>query len=590
MLIMAAAKSVPMKGEGHDAHRSPDDREPSDGQSKGSVKRLSDRASKLRIVLNVPSPEPKLGQIFTRRWVAETLLDLAGYTISRPLEVMTVVEPAAGEGAFLAPILQRLLDRTLGRGVPLESLSDAVRAYELDPHKVLLSRQLCVEALELAGMDLEAAEEMARQWVRQEDYLLAAESAPVDIVVGNPPYIRYDDMKPGQFALYQTKWKTLAGRGDIYVGFWEKSLSSLKPGGRVAFICADRWMRNTYGSRLRELVGERYGVRVVWSMHDVDAFHCRVSSYPAITVIANEPQGPVAVAETTAEFGARSAEELTRWSHGHGRRKAGPGYRADRLSHWYTGRGLWPTGSPEGLAVLDSLSELPTIEESGVTVGIGLASGADASYVVNTAPVEPDRLLPMATRLSIRPDGLQWAGEHLVNPWSPDGSLVSLADYPRLDRYLSNSVGVALRHVAKKNPDRWYRTIDRVIPGLAERHKLLIPDMRSQVQPYLDEQGLYPHHSFYWMTSDTWDLRVLGGLLLSDIAQGFVEAYCVRMRGGTLRLQAQYLRTIRLPHLDSIAPEVANALSSAFDRRDRNKASAAARVAYGLESERQLAS
>ena len=71
------------------------------------------------MVLNVSSPEPKLGQIFTRRWVAETLLDLAGYTVSQPLESMTVVEPAVGEGAFLAPILQRLLDRALGRGVRL---------------------------------------------------------------------------------------------------------------------------------------------------------------------------------------------------------------------------------------------------------------------------------------------------------------------------------------------------------------------------------------------------------------------------------------------------------------------------------------
>ena len=81
------------------------------------------------MVLNVSSPEPKLGQIFTRRWVAETLLDLAGYTVSQPLESMTVVEPAVGEGAFLAPILQRLLDRALGRGVRLASLSEAVRAY-----------------------------------------------------------------------------------------------------------------------------------------------------------------------------------------------------------------------------------------------------------------------------------------------------------------------------------------------------------------------------------------------------------------------------------------------------------------------------
>ena len=530
-------------------------------------------------MLTIPSPEPKLGQIFTRRWVAECLL-----------EAMTIVEPSAGEGAFLAPILQRLLDRALGRGVPLASLADAVRAYDLDPEKVRHSRHLCVEALELAGMEHDEATAMAAVWVRRQDYLTAPDTAPVDIVVGNPPYIRYDDLTPGQFALYQERWKTLAGRGDIYVGFWEKALTSLKPGGRVAYICADRWMRNNYGARLRELVGAQYAVRAVWTMHDVDAFHTKVSSYPAITVIANEAQGPVAVATTTAEFGSRSAAELARWSLGRGRHQRGVGYRADRLSHWYTGPGLWPTGSPDRLSLLDRLSDLPTIEESGVTVGIGLASGADASYVVDTAPVEPDRLLPMATRQSITPKGLRWAGEHLVNPWGPDGALVNLSEFPRLEKYLRTAAGVSDRHVAKKNPAKWHRTIDRVIPGLAEREKLLIPDMRSNVEPYLDEQGLYPHHNFYWMISDVWDLRVLGGLLLSDVAQSFVEAYCVRMRGGTLRLQAQYLRTIRLPHADTIPASVADVLRSAFTNRDRAAASEAARVAYGLDSAHELAS
>ena len=106
----------------------------------------------------------------------------------------------------------------------------------------------------------------------------------------------------------------------------------------------------------------------------------------------------------------------------------------------------------------------------------------------------------------------------------------------------------------------------------------------------MDEQGLYPHHNFYWLISDVWDLRVLGGLLLSDVAEAFVEAYCVRMRGGTLRLQAQYLRTIRLPHADKICTETAHELRLAFAHRDRARASAAARVAYGLESEQELAS
>jgi type I restriction-modification system DNA methylase subunit len=48
------------------------------------------------------------GEVFTRRWVVELILDLVGYTSNRPLHELTVIEPACGSGAFLGPITERL--------------------------------------------------------------------------------------------------------------------------------------------------------------------------------------------------------------------------------------------------------------------------------------------------------------------------------------------------------------------------------------------------------------------------------------------------------------------------------------------------
>jgi len=47
---------------------------------------------------------------------------------------------------------------------------------------------------------------------------------------------------------------------------------SLKPGGKVGFICADRWMRNQYGRHLRALVAGHFSLDATIAMHDVDAF------------------------------------------------------------------------------------------------------------------------------------------------------------------------------------------------------------------------------------------------------------------------------------------------------------------------------
>ena len=103
------------------------------------------------------------------------------------------------------------------------------------------------------------------------------------------------------------------------------------------------------------------------------------------------------------------------------------------------------------------------------------------------------------------------------------------------------------RHTAIKNAHAWYKTIDRVTHSLTEKPKLYIADIKNTLEPVLDNGETYPHHNLYFIQSDNWDLEVLGGLLMSAIGQFFVESYGVRMRGGYLRFQAQYLRRIRVP-------------------------------------------
>ncbi len=106
--------------------------------------------------------------------------------------------------------------------------------------------------------------------------------------------------------------------------------------------------------------------------------------------------------------------------------------------------------------------------------------------------------------------------------------------------------------------------------------------MSERIWPVLDEGNYYPHHNLYWITSSTWDLKVLGGLLLSSICELFISTYCVRMRGGTLRFQAQYLRRIRLPRFSDIGQTDRATLRTAFESRDSAAATAVALRLYGV--------
>ena len=547
---------------------------------------ISERRARLT---SIPDRAVEHGEVFTRQWIVELILDLVGYGAGRDLASLVAVEPACGTGAFLGPMVARLSRSCRQHGRSLSDASRAVRAFDLLPRNVEASRRLVEKVLIDDGWSAEDAVATAQSWVRKGDYLLTGHrKSSVDVVVGNPPYIRLEDVPTDRMAAYRAACPTMSGRSDIYVGFFEVGLKSLKPGGVLGFICADRWMRNQYGRHLRQLIADEYSVDATIVMHDVDAFHHQVSAYPAISVVRRAPQGTTVVADTRRSFGPVDATAIrTRLGQEDAHPVVNGRYEIARLPHWFDGSDSWPSGSPGRLALIEDLNDrFPLLEDetTGTRVGIGVATGADGVFVTpERLNVEPDRLLPLSMVRDTTSGVLSWSGHYLVNPWNGNGQLVDLDAYPKLRAYYrKHRAALSRRHIAGKRPAHWYRTIDKVDDALTARPKLLFPDMKLTIHPVLDEDGRYPHHNLYYVVSDAWDLRVLGGLLLSRIAQAFIEAYAVKMRGGTLRFQAQYLRRIRVPRTESISTSDRAALADAFDRRDRDAATEAALRVYGI--------
>ncbi|MET8364199.1 Eco57I restriction-modification methylase domain-containing protein [Micromonospora sp. NPDC005194] len=538
----------------------------------------------------IPAESVEHGEVFTRRWVVDLILDLAGYTADRDLAALVAVEPACGGGAFLAAMAARVSASCRKHDRPLLDAKRAIRAFDLLTPNVTASRRLVREVLVDEGWSLPEAREVATAWLRQGDYLLDPHvQEDVDFVVGNPPYVRLEAVPADRMLAYRAACPTMTGRSDLYVGFYERGLRSLGPGGVLAFICADRWMRNQYGRQLREFITAGYSVDVTVTMHDVDAFEEQVSAYPAVTVVRRARQGDAVVVDTRRGFGPQDAPELVESISGTElATRANDRYEVARLPHWFTGGDSWPAGSPSRLALIEALNDrFPPLEDAntGTRVGIGVATGADSVFITTDADVEPRRLLPLSMVKDTTSGSHSWSGHYLVNPWDADGQLVDLAALPRLRAYYQrHAAALKRRHVAGKRPAHWYRTIDKVDHSLIERPKLLFPDMKTTIHPVLDEGGFYPHHNLYYIVSDAWDLRVLGGLLLSGVAQAFVEAYAVKMRGGTLRFQAQYLRRIRVPRPEAISAADRAALAAAFHERDTRAATEVALRVYGIET------
>lgn len=525
--------------------------------------------------------ELERGAVFTRREVVAALLDLAGYTDDRPLHQWKLLEPSFGAGDCLLPAVDRLLAACTRHSLLPDQcarLRAALRGVEIHPASFDATREAVRARLHAWGASPSDAADLCDAWLLRDDFLLAAIDESFDVVVGNPPYVRQERIAAALLAEYRRRYRTIYDRADLYVPFFERGLQLLRPDGRLAFICANRWLKNRYGGNLRELIARDYHLSHYIDMEGTDAFRADVFAYPAITIIRRGRGDVTRIArrpDVARELPAIARAMLE---------PAADDPRVEQLEV-VRGREPWLFDAADRLRALRRLEhDFLELEDAACKVGIGVATGADRIFIgdLESLPVEDARKLPLAMAPDLQDGAVAWGGKGVVNPFEPDGSLADFARYPRFAAYVqAHRDALARRHVAQRNPNGWYRTIDRIYTELTATAKLLIPDIKGEPAVVLDEGRYYPHHNLYYVTSSTWDLRALATVLRSSVAVLFVSAYCVKMAGGFMRFQAQYLRRIRVPRWTDIPAETRAALIAA-QPGDRAAIDRAAFAAYRL--------
>ncbi|MBF7047301.1 class I SAM-dependent DNA methyltransferase, partial [Campylobacter volucris] len=74
-----------------------------------------------------------------------------------------------------------------------------------------------------------------------------------DLIIGNPPYIRQEEIKELKNTLSKN-YKVYKGTADIYTYFYELGFNVLKENGILSFITSNKYTRAGYGEPLREFL------------------------------------------------------------------------------------------------------------------------------------------------------------------------------------------------------------------------------------------------------------------------------------------------------------------------------------------------
>ncbi|OOG38727.1 Eco57I restriction-modification methylase domain-containing protein [Rhodanobacter sp. C05] len=540
--------------------------------------------------------ETDRGAIFTRPEVVDAILDLAGYQSDRPLHGLRLLEPSFGAGDFLLRAARRLWSAFVRDGgtpaTAVKNLRNAITAVELHQSTFDLTSQRLVDQLTQQGLCPRDADALCTSWLIRDDFLLTPLDGSFDFVIGNPPYVRQERIPAALLNEYRRRFRTLYDRADLYIPFFERALDLLNEDGVLGYICANRWLKNRYGGPLREKITNGYWLKYFIDMEVTDAFHSEVIAYPAITIFQR------AIPELATRQSTRAAgsdvvvaqslpllvDALLDPSNSSG---AVSEFKLDAVGS----APLLLDDIPRLVLLRRIEHALPTLEQAGCKVGIGVATGCDRVFIdaMDALPVEPERKLPLVMARDLVDGNIRWGGKAVLNPFDESGQLVPLESFPRFKRYLhAHRDSVTSRHVAQRNPEGWYRTIDRIQPGLLEMPKLLVPDIKGEGVFVMDEGRYYPHHNLYFITSSEWDLRALQTVLRSSLTLMVVATYCTRMAGGFLRFQAQYLRRIRLPHWHNVDDCVRERLIAATMTKIQDEVDAPVFELYGLSTAEAL--
>lgn len=230
------------------------------------------------------------------------------------LRALRVVDPACGSGHFLVAAFDHLSAVTKEANDRLRELAsfdaiDTAAANTWIITKNLFGVDLNAESVEITRLSLWLRTAQPRQPLTTLDQNIRVGNSIIadagvdprafawdddfarggfDVVLGNPPYVRMELLRPIKPYL-AAHYAVAADRADLYAYFFELGVELLRPGGRLGFISSATFFRTGSGAALREWLAAAVDVEAVVDFGDAQLF-AGVTTYPAIlTMRKREP-------------------------------------------------------------------------------------------------------------------------------------------------------------------------------------------------------------------------------------------------------------------------------------------------------------
>ncbi len=505
------------------------------------------------------------------------------------LQNVKVLDPACGSGAFLVYVFDYLMAENkrvasiLGNG--LFSNDDYIRSIlknnifgvDLNEESVEITKlSLWLKSAEkgkkLTSLDKNikcgnslisdpaVAGSKAFDW--QKEFSEVMSLGGFDVVVGNPPYVRLQNIRSGSeddIKYYETNYQTARGRFDLYVLFIEKAMQVLSQNGKASYILPHKFLGSKFGEATRKYLSDgRYLERVLhFGSHKVFA---DASTYTCILLLSKDNE-LIEYIDVDPNYLQSSLEFIP--------------IQYDHLS-----TDNWVFASTDNVSLINKVTSHKTkLNDAFEKVSRGVVTGADSIFILSgvieghyfkgyskelgsdvvmeSSIVKPLLMGSSVSRYEISKEDLFLLYPHKLNDKFktvpiPEEELER--EYPKAYAYLMQfkNVLVAKKVKYKTNPDYWYSLHNSREISVFEGRKIISPYLALHPNMAIDEAGYYTNDkctNLVFKNVSIENQSAYFAILNSKLVDFYIAKTGSEFSGGYFAYTNVYLEPLSFPEL-----------------------------------------
>ncbi len=378
-----------------------------------------------------------------------------------------------------------------------------------------------------------------------------------DCVIGNPPYIRIQEMNlwyPEEAALYKKIFSSGSkGNFDIYVLFIEKGLSLLNEDGIFGMILPNKFMQQEYGEPIREILSKNNHVTQIVNFKDYQIFKGS-STYTSLLFLTK-------ASNKDFKYSECSDDEMN--------------ITFSRIESSRLNSSPWALHGSEDIAFLDKFVKHPNLGSLCDNIFVGIQTSADKAYILDyisetkkyyrlfskslykEIELEKSFLRHIISGVDVKKYGTPTNRQYVIFPYSIENEkpiLISKkifeSDAPKTWEYLYNNKKILEnRENGKMKGEKWYGFVYLKNMAIQNKSKICVPRLVQEIQAIYDENGEwcldnvdvggvilkkeYRHLIHYIL-----------GLLNSKILSKYLSKISTPFRGGFWSCNRQYLEKL----------------------------------------------